>query len=256
MASEEHLAHQNEQVVTFTLVELLTSFVFISMALAIVLADEARDEILNSLDPKRREVLELRTRVETAEALVAKQGRRIAYLERELAAARDLNNQLIAAQSGTLPPPATVTVKRSNYDRMSTAADVTAGQQLMIAGLQAEIAKLRGGGKVDFPPCTTHSGALIFVRANSGGTLTVSRAWPAPAWVNLQHVDGLRELADAGTVTLGQFSRLAAPVARWGERQAVPCRFRANIQSTHGNLKAYLRQESIVVSRFRTIRAG
>ena len=60
LSRSEELQNQNEQVVTFTLVELLTSLVFIAMILALVL----RTEALKDLDPSRENMFRLKQQLE------------------------------------------------------------------------------------------------------------------------------------------------------------------------------------------------
>jgi hypothetical protein len=239
------LRSQNEQVVTFTLVELLTALTFIAMLLALVLKTEA----LAHLDPAREHVRQLQDQLEAAQTELRADKREIATLTDELEEQRSLVRRLMAASGKPLPPNDVVVVPREAYDQSRTAKAVAQEQQEEIAGLQKQIAALRGGATLVRPWCATNPGFLLNVQLNADGSFTARPNWPAVANSSVAQVDGLSALT-SGTLSKGAFASAAQRVDHWGNAQKVPCAFRVKVSSGHGNLPLYLRQLSAVEQHF------
>lgn len=247
----EELQNQNEQVVTFTLVELLTSLVFIAMILALVL----RSEALKDLDPSRENMLRLRNQLEATERDLRAAKREIAILEEELEAQKSLVRRLMAQSGQPLPPNDVTVVDAKEYDRLRNARAVAEEQQAQIRGLLEQIAALKGGGSVTRPYCTTNSGYLLNVQLNGNGTITAVRNWPSMADDAVSTVDGIGALVGGGQMSRSSFNVAAARVDGWARRQEVPCAFRVRVSSSHGNLSLYLQQLATVEQHFYVARA-
>lgn len=251
LSRAEQLQNQNEQVVTFTLVELLTSLVFIAMILALVL----RSEALKDLDPSRENMLRLRNQLEATERELRAAKIEISTLESELEAQKSLVRRLMAEAGQPLPPNDVTVVSAEEYDRLRNARAVAEEQQTQIKGLLEQIAALKGGGSVTRPYCTTNSGYLLNVQLNGNGTITAVRSWPAMADQAVSKVDGLSTLVGAGQMSRSAFNSAASRVDSWARRQAVPCAFRVKVSSSHGNLPLYLQQLATVEQHFYVARS-
>lgn len=251
LTRSEELQNQNEQVVTFTLVELLTSLVFIAMILAIVL----RSEALKNLDPSRENMLRLRTQLEATQRDLKSARREIAILEEELAAQKSLVRRLMAKSGQPLPPNDVTVVDAEEYDRLRNARAVADEQQSRIKDLLDQIAVLKGGGSVTRPYCITNSGYLLNVQLNGDGTITPIRNWLPMADSAVSKVDGISALASGGRMSRGSFSAAAGRVDQWARAREVPCAFRVKVSSSHGNLSLYLQQLATVEQHFYVSRA-
>lgn len=251
LSRAEELQNQNEQIVTFTLVELLTSLVFIAMILALVL----RSEALKNLDPSRENMLRLRQQLEKTERDLANANREITVLTDELEAQRSLVRRLMAQSGKPLPPNDVVVIPREDYDRTRNAGAVSREQQEQIQRLLEQNAALKGGGSVTRPYCTTNSGFLLNVQLNGDGTITPIRNWAAVANGDVGKVDGIGTLSGGARLSLGAFGAAAGKVDGWARKQTVPCAFRVRVTSSHGNLPLYLRQLATVEQHFYVSRA-
>lgn len=241
---------QNEQVVTFTLVEFLTALVFIAMALALVL----RNEALRDLNPTQERMQQLQRDIATKDARIRELEEQVELLNSELDAQRSLVARLMANAGAPLPTNEHVVLPRAEYDELRNATQVAQAQQQDIARLQREIAILRGGGSVTLPRCITNPGMLINVRLNGDGSFSASAAYPPESSSSVAQIDGLRELL-GGSRSRTDFSRFASRIDQWGERQTPPCAFSALVVRGHSNIDLYLRQLAVVEQNFYVRRA-
>lgn len=240
----------SDQVVTFTLVELLTALVFIAMILALVL----RSEALRDLDPARENMLRLRQQLEQTEAKLKAIESENMVLREDLETQRSLVRRLMADSNAPLRPN-DVIVEKEAYDRARNAIPVSQQQQLEIRGLLEQIAALKGGASVTRPYCTTNAGYLLTVQLNGDGTFTPVRNWPMIAYGEVRKIDGIEALAGGGRLSRAQFGSAASRVDSWAKRQAIPCAFRVRVTSSHANLGLYLKQLSAVEQSFYVARA-
>lgn len=247
----EQLQNQNEQVVTFTLVELLTSLVFIAMILALVL----RSEALKDLDPSRENMLRLRTQLEAAQRDLRLVKRENSVLKDELEAQRSLVRRLMAESGQPLPPNEVVVIPAAKYQENRNSGEVAKEQQVQINGLLKEIAALKGGASVTRPFCTTNSGYLLNVRLNGDGTLTATPNWPSIASAAVSKIDGIQAFRSGRPMTRSAFNAAAGRVNRWAQRQVVPCAFRVRVGYSHGSIPLYVKQLSWVEQHFYVARA-
>lgn len=251
LTRSEELQKQGEQVVTFTLVELLTSLVFIAMLLALVL----RSEALENLDPARENMLRLRQQLEKTQQDLRAAQREIATLHGELEAQRSLVRRLMAQAGKPLPPDDVMVIPIEEYDRIRNAGAVSTEQQSQIQDLLKQIAALKGGGSVTRPYCTTNAGYLLTVQLNGDGTITPVRSWAAVSNGEVAKVDGIAALSGSGRMSPSAFNAAASRVDAWARSRQVPCAFRVRVSSTHGNLSLYLRQLAVVEQHFYVTRA-
>lgn len=240
----------SEQVVTFTLVELLTSLVFIAMILALVL----RSEALKDLDPSRENMLRLRNQLERVEAELEAAKAENLVLREDLEAQRSLVRRLMAESDRPLRPN-DVIVDQGAYDEARNAKAVSVEQLAEIQRLYKEIAALKGGGSVTRPYCATNAGYLLTVQLNGDGTFTPVRNWPAIADSEVRKVDGIEVLGGGGRLSRAQFMSAAGRADNWAKRQTVPCAFRVRVTRNHANLGLYLKQLSAVEQSFYVARS-
>ncbi len=251
LSRSEELQNQNEQIVTFTLVELLTSLVFIAMILALVL----RTEALTELDPSRENMLRLSQQLKKAEYDLKIAQREIATLNEELKAQRSLVQRLMAESGKPLPPDETVTIRMEDYNKIRTSVAVSSEQIEQIERLLRENAALRGGGSVSRPFCPTNSGYLLVVQLNGGGTFTPVRNWNPAANGEVSKIDGIGALTAGGAMSRSAFNLSAGRIDRWARGQKVPCAFRVKVTRNHSNLPLYLQQLATVEQHFYVLRA-
>ncbi|HZF94296.1 MAG TPA: hypothetical protein VEZ20_05405 [Allosphingosinicella sp.] len=244
-AKAGELNSQNEMVVTFTLVELLTTLVFIAMALALILKNEA----LRDLSPSQERMKALTERVEQQRLAIARMEDRIALLEREVAEKNDVIRRLMADRSAPLPPGGTIVTQR-HLDELRGDAAISRERAETIRGLAEQIRALRGGATVTLPRCPTNVGDLLTVRLHGDGSLSAKAAWGSEFNARVARVPGVGALASGRTMSRGQFGQLADQAARWGMGQSPQCRFRVSIESLHGNMATYRRQRATVWERF------
>ena len=239
MSAERALRDKNDQVVTFSLVEVLTMFVFIAMALAIVLQREAT----SGFRPKDEIIAELRAQLRARDREVAALQKQVATLEKMLDAERRFIAKLLA--KSTAPPKAgdVFTINRAQFAAYVNAEAVVAEQQKEIARHLARIAQLKGGGRgAEYPSCTVTSGFLLNIRALGSGGFAVRPAWAEGAAAGVQQVAGVPSLVAAGSVSKAQFNRWGQQINRWADAQIPPCRFRVKMSPEHGNLGLFLAQ--------------
>jgi len=251
LTRSEELQKQGEQVVTFTLVELLTSLVFIAMLLALVL----RSEALENLDPARENMLRLRQQLEKAQHDFQAAQLEIATLKDELEEQRSLVRRLMAESGKPLPPDDVVVIPTDEYNRIRNAGAVSIEQQKQIRDLLKQIAALKGGGAVTRPFCTTNTGYLLNVQLNGDGSITPIPSWPAVSNGEVAKIDGIGALSSGGRMSAAAFNAAAVRVDGWARSQEVPCAFRVRVTRTHGNLSLYLRQLAVTEQHFYVTRA-
>lgn len=245
------LKSSNDQIVTFTLVELLTALVFIAMLLALVLKTEA----LANLDPSRENVKRLKDELAlTAESLKQAEAK-LRDLEAELAAQRSLVRRLMAEAGKPLPASDYVVVEQDRYDAVRNAQAVAEEQQDTIQGLQKQIAALKGGASLTRPSCTTNSGYLLTVQLNADGTFSPRPTWPAIANQSVAKIDGISAFKSGSRMSRGSFAAASRRLDQWARSQRVPCAFRVKVTSSHGNLSLYLSQLATVEQSFYVLRA-
>jgi hypothetical protein len=247
----EELQKQNEQVVTFTLVELLTSLVFIAMLLALVL----RSEALQNLDPSRENMLRLRHQLEETRKELQAAKLEISVLQGELEAQRSLVRRLMAQSGKPLPPNDVVVITTEDYNRIRNAGAVSIEQQRQIQELLSQIAALKGGGSVTRPYCRTNAGYLLTVQLNGDGSFTPIRNWPSVANNEVSRVNGIGALSSGSRMSQAAFNVAATRVDGWARAQEVPCAFRVRVTRSHANLPLYLQQLATVEQHFYVSRA-
>lgn len=251
LTRSEELQKQSEQVVTFTLVELLTSLVFIAMLLALVL----RSEALQNLDPSREHVLHLTQELEKTQKELKDAQREIAVLNDELEAQRSLVRRLMAQAGQPLPPNDVVVIPKGEWDKSRNAAEVSQEQLRQIQDLLKQIAALKGGGSVTRPYCATNTGYLFTVQLNGDGTITPVPNWSDVANSEVAKITGIGAMSGGGRMSPAAFNAAASQVDGWARSREVPCAFRVRVTSTHGNLSLYLRQLAVVEQHFYVTRA-
>jgi hypothetical protein len=249
LTRSEELQKQSEQVVTFTLVELLTSLVFIAMLLALVL----RSEALQNLDPSREHVLHLTQELEKTQKELKDAQREIAVLNDELEAQRSLVRRLMAQAGQPLPPNDVVVIPKGEWDKNRNAAEVSQEQLRQIQELLKQIAALKGGGSVTRPYCATNTGYLFTVQLNGDGTITPVPNWSEAANSEVAKVTGIGMMS--GRMSQAAFAAAAARIDGWARSQEVPCAFRVRVTRSHENLPLYLRQLAVVEQHFYVTRA-
>lgn len=194
--SADQLKAQNEQVVTFTLVELLTQLVFIAMLLAVVLRDEER---ANFADPA---------------AKIARLEQRVAVLEREnadlLRAKAYLEDQLRVRPTGYQPSDKLVPVPVEQY-----------------GGYLAWVDKEGRGGR-DRPACTGLPGFVLALRFAGGG---ISGSWIGPADYDRTQIPGMAELSSGALLSTTAFRKAAGDADGWARAQAPACGLRVRIDA-------------------------
>lgn|GEM_PF-4389736 len=240
------LQYENEQVVTFTLVELLTTLVFIAMALALVLKDEA----LKDLSPTQERMQELLKQHEVDQKEIRRRDARIAVLEARLDEQQKFIQRLLKSGGATLPPGEYKIVPTSEVNKGINAEAVVKELLEQNAALRREIAKLKGGGDLTRPKCPTNPGFLVRAELLSNGSIAISPMWPQTSSGIVAKVNGIRQLTGAGAMSRAEFMRRASVVDDWGRSQPVPCAFSALAVSQHSNLSLYLQQLSAVEQYF------
>lgn len=245
------LKSNNDQIVTFTLVELLTALVFIAMLLALVLKTEA----LASLDPARENVRRLQEELASTTASLRRAEAKVRGLEDELAAQRSLVRRLMSEAGKPLPANDYVVVEQERYDAVRNAQAVAEEQQDTILGLQKQIAALKGGASLTRPSCTTNSGYLLTVQLNADGTFSPRPTWPEIANQSVAKIDGIGAFRSGSRMSRGSFAAASQRIDQWARAQRVPCAFRVKVTSSHGNLALYLSQLAVVEQSFYVLRA-
>lgn len=243
-ARSEALRHQNEQVVTFTLVELLTQLVFVAMLLAIVLQSEA----LQDVNPSAERLRALEKQLALKEEKITALEDTVSSLKEQLAEQQELVRSLLGTKGTTLPF-GVVAISREEADYLASLKASLAAQQRDSAKAQAELAAIKGGkGGSDRPNCIITSGFVLDIALLGNGSFQATPAWDKGARV--AEVDGLSELASAGAVSAASFSGYAGRIQAWTNAQAVPCGFRVIARRRHGNITLFERQLRTVEQRF------
>jgi len=230
------LRAQNEQIVTFTLVELLTQLVFVAMLLAFVLRNEALHTAPGAEEIRRLNA-ELAARDKELHGL-----RHERDLLREELNQEQLRVRALLGSKGVTLPYGTVSLSQEEYDALVSAKLVLQAKQKELASAKAEIAALKGGkGGNDLPSCTVTSGFLLDIALLGDGGFEVVPSWDKGAPV--AQVPGLPELGGGQKMSLGAFQRFGNRVHQWGlANPDGPCAFRAIVRRKHGNAGLFERQ--------------
>ena len=239
------IRNQNELVVTFTLVEFLTAMVFIAMALALILKNEA----LRDLNPTQERIKQLRDTVARQREQIDLLTIQKTSLLRELADKDDLIRRLMAGRNAPLPPGGTI-VSRSYLDELRGDAAISGERAETIRGLEEQIRALRGGATINPPRCITNTGDLFIIRLHGNGALSARPAWGSEFAARVAQVPGVADLSTGRQMSRPEFGRNADRAAQWGLAQNPQCRFRVTIESAHQNMATYRRQRSTVWERF------
>ena len=239
------IRNQNELVVTFTLVEFLTAMVFIAMALALILRNEAREEVLRDLNPSQERMRELRDTVAAQRDRIGRLTSENEALLRELADKDSLIRRLMANRNAALPPGETV-VSRAYLNELRGDAAISGERAAIIRGLEEQIRALRGGATITLARCPTNTGDLLTVRLHGNGMLSARPAWRSEFAARVARVPGVAELSSGRQMSLSEFGRYADRAAQWGLAQDPRCRFRVSMETAHSNMAIYRRQRSTV----------
>lgn len=235
---------QNEQIVTFTLVELLTQLVFVAMLLAFVL----RDEALADVDGQADRVSELTRALAERDHTILDLRKEVSTLKIRLADQEEMVASLLGTRGMTLPGGTrAISEEEANY--YAHLKLMVAAQQAALGQAKAEIVAIKGGkGGNDLPNCAVTSQYLLDIAFLPNGAFAISRSWEngAPA----KEVDGLAPLVQAGTVDRSAFLTYARRVQTWGKNQPVPCGFRVTVRRRHTNITMFERQLSTVEQVF------
>jgi cell division protein FtsB len=187
---------QNDQVVTFTLVELLTQLVFVAMLLAVVLRDEVEQKFA---DPGR-EIQQLKNEVLKLKRQNADLRRKNAYLE----------DQLRLRSTGYQPSEKFVPVSAEKFRKYT---DWTRKQAR--------------GGK-DLPPCASLPGFVLAIRFPAGG---IAGKWIGPGQADQSSIPGMTRLASGEILDKGAFRAAAAAANGWARKQTPSCALRVRIDA-------------------------
>lgn len=176
-------ASRNEQIVTFTLVELLTQLVFVAMLLAVVLRDEEHQKFA---DPAQR----------------------IARLEAEIASLNKERRELLAIkayledQLSQRPPGQSPSVEST---RIPTRA---------LTEFQAwKERQAKGRGGKDRPACPGIPGFVLEIRLPERGG--IAGRWIGPPGMAPSAIPGMADLASGTQLTVRSFRAAAGAADGW-----------------------------------------
>ena len=187
---------QNDQVVTFTLVELLTQLVFVAMLLAVVLRDEVEQKFA---DPAR-EIEQLKAEILELKKINADLRRKNAYLE----------DQLRLRPTGYQPSEKFVPVSADQFKKY-----------------EDWVRKQARGGK-DLPPCASLPGFVLSIRFPEGG---IAGKWIGPDKTDPSSIPGMAKLASGEVLDKSAFRNAASAANSWARRQTPSCALRVRIDA-------------------------
>lgn len=246
MADQAANAHANllrvrkERVHATMLVEVLALLIFLAMAFAFVL----RDEAVRTPNYWKRQY-------EQALVQVRELRRENAQLRTQIAELEQFNRQLLRQVYGTLPSNDTVTLTRDQWrelvNRSANAEQIVTSQQREIAQLRERLA---GRGGSDLPNCTVSPTTFIVRIELLAGGYRAQGLWPAESAGAVAAVPGLRELASGRVLSQSEFRTLGSRIRTWSRAQPVPCNFRAQAVLRHGSLPLYRSQQAAVGNVF------
>lgn len=238
-ARSEILKIRKERVHSTMLVEVLALLIFMSMAFAFVLRDDA---LRTNTWKQKYDKLEIELKAVKRENV---------KLRREVVELERANRQLLRNITGTIPANDTLIITQDQWQELIARL---ANAEAIIEALEGENgglrARLEGRGGSDLPNCRVSPTSYIVRIDLSPGGYSVTRRWPASSEPAAAQVPGLRELASGRTLSSGEFRRLAGQVKAWGRSQAVPCNFRADVYVHHSNMSAYRTQQSVIGDTF------
>jgi hypothetical protein len=237
----EILRVRKERVHATMLVEVLALLIFLSMAFAFVLRDDAV-----RLNPWKQ-------KYDKAEAEFRLLRRDYATMSREVKELEIVNRQLLRSLDSTVAANDSLVINRAQWreliQKLANAEAIVDAQQSDNSALRTRLA---GRGGSDLPNCTVSPTAFILALELQEGGLRGSPLWPTSAQSAARQVPGLSELASGQQVTLTEFRALSAKVKAWGRQQAVPCNFRAVAYVRHNSMSAYRAQQMAIGDAFYT----
>lgn len=214
----ELLRARKERVHSTMLVEVLALLIFMAIAFAFALRDDAlRTNPWKVEHDKKAEQLKLAQK-------------EIRTLKRQVHELEVANRQLLRMHLGVIAANDHFSVSKKRWDeliaRLVNAEAVIANQQAQNAAINA---KLKGTGRRDLLNCPVSGDSYVVAIDLYRNSLRVTPKWSAAAAPAAAEVDGLVALADGRSMSLADFKRRAAPIKAWGLRQATPCGFSAII---------------------------
>lgn len=236
------LRARNEQIITFTLVELLTQLVFAAMLLAFVL----RDETLRDINPSSEQLRAMKAELALKDKEIYGLKTKNAALTEQLRVEEDLVRSLLGTKGTTLPFGVKA-ISQEDFDYFASLKASLLAQQRATAAAQAALAAARGGG-ADRPNCLVTSRFLLNIDLLGDGSLEATPAWDKGARV--ADVDGLPGLVAGGPLSSADFAKRAARVHDWALNQEVPCVFKVTVRRRHANADMYDQQLRLVERSF------
>jgi hypothetical protein len=238
-AHADILRLRKERVHSTMLVEVLALLIFMSMAFAFVLRDDAAK--LNPWKQKHDQVL---AQLRAAERENGALKRQVTELERA-------NRQLLRSYTGTISANDALVIDRAQWreliQKLANAEAIVAAQQRDNSSLRARLA---GRGGSDLPNCTVSPTAFIVALELQEGGLRATRVWPESATSAARQVPGLSELADGRTRSTAVFKSLSTRIKAWGRAQPTPCTFRVLATLRHGSITTYRAQQAAIGNAF------
>lgn len=232
------IRHQNETIVTFTLVELLTQLVFVAMLLALVLSSEK----LKSTGADRIRLLEQQVveRDKKINALSAD----LKMLRTQLRQAEERVRILLGSKGVTLPFGVHA-LTQEEFDEFANLKAILEAKQIEMKSLRA---KLTGAGGNDKPNCIVTPSFLIAVDVLQDGNFRVQQAWNPGSQVD--KIPGLRSMVAEGIVSKTAFRKYGTQINKWALKQEVPCAFKAVVRLKHNNATLFNNQLHTIEQSF------
>ena len=242
MSRQDAIARSNEQVVTFSLVELLTQMVFVAMALAIVLQAETQE----ALNPNAERLRQLELQVSQQKAIVKAEGQEISRLKQEILDQQSFIDRLLKTPATTPLRPPGVWVLHSDYQVFQDWKADHPGK-----GTAAKPAKGPASGILINAQCAIVSGPLLTIQLLGSGNFEAHPAGTTAMAGGAAKIDGLTALTAAGPVDRARFIQLAKPVQGWAHRQIDPCDFVVRVVTMHNDAHMAFAQYQTVGGFFR-----
>lgn len=105
-----------------------------------------------------------------------------------------------------------------------------------------------------YPVCPAPTGFMLRIDLLPDGSFQARPAWPAAEQAAATSIPGVASLINAGPIGAVHFAQLAGVVRLAGERRPEACRFLVSAVAQHENLRLYLQQLPSVEQQFRTRR--
>jgi FtsZ-binding cell division protein ZapB len=237
---------RRQQVVNFSMTELLLLVVFMAVAFAFL----SKEEDLRDIPLIKKELEEVKRENQRlqSEILNLKRERTALLEEREQLRSRvaELERRLKELLPEGLPPaPNNEPMAQIPESELKALRAQNRNLNQIAREFQAENGTLRrqlGGKGAGLPKCIVTSGFLLNLALRGDGSISGTAAWDEAAGSVASKLPGLAVLSSGAALSRAQFTSAGNELIAWANSQETPCRFSVKLTRLHSDISVYENQ--------------